>query len=159
MSAAHVWRANPHESETVAELLIEFRDHLGRTWPSDNAFHAGVERLMEQRDCDFLLASAADGAPAHAVAQLRVRFEVWRAGFVLRLEDLYVASGARREGLGGALVEAAMARGRERGCNWIELDTHDDNLAAQALYARHGFRVGRTEGRRDIVLGRGLDDA
>ena len=55
---ARAWKAGPHEAEIVARLLVAFRDHLGESWPSDNAFLAGVERLMEDRDTDFLLAAA-----------------------------------------------------------------------------------------------------
>ncbi len=42
-----VWRAEPHEAEVVGGLLVEFRNHLGLDWPSDDAFVAGVERLVE----------------------------------------------------------------------------------------------------------------
>jgi hypothetical protein len=34
MSAAHVWRAEPHEAEQVAALLVAFRGHIGTDWPS-----------------------------------------------------------------------------------------------------------------------------
>ena len=50
-----VWVAEPHEAETVARLLVGFRNHLGVDWPSDNAFLAGVERLIEDRGARFLL--------------------------------------------------------------------------------------------------------
>lgn len=157
--APHVWMATPHEAERVAALLIEFRDHIGRDWPSDNAFRAGVERMLDRGEADFLLASASAGEPAAAVCQLRFGFNLWRAGGECVLEDLFVEPGARRSGLGDALVEAALARARERDCRWIELDTHEDNAPAIALYERHGFRFGRSGGRRDVVLARSLDVA
>lgn len=155
--APHVWRATLHEAETVARLLVEFRDHIGRDWPSENAFHAGVERVLERAEADFLLAAPSAGEPAAAVCQLRFGFNLWRAGNECVLEDLYVQPGARRTGIGGALVEAALERARERGCRWIELDAYEDNEPALALYARHGFRVGRSGDKRDIVLSRPLD--
>ncbi|MDO8210064.1 N-acetyltransferase [Conexibacter sp. CPCC 206217] len=157
-AAPHVWRATPHEAETVAELLVEFRDHIGRDWPSDNAFHAGVERMLERNEADFLLASAADGAPAAGVCQLRFGFNLWRAGTECVLEDLFVRERARREGLGAALVTAALERARERNSRWIELDAYEDNAPAIALYERFGFVLGRSGGRREIVLARSLDD-
>ncbi|ADB53944.1 GNAT family N-acetyltransferase [Conexibacter woesei] len=153
----HVWRADVHDADVVAQLLIAFRDHIGRDWPSDNAFHAGVDRLLEIRDCDFLLAAPSAGEPAVAVCQLRYSFSVWRAGTECVLEDLYVTPDARRGGYGATLVQAALARARERDCRWIELDTHEDNAPAIALYERHGFRIGRGPGARDIVLAQPLD--
>lgn len=155
--APHVWRATLPEAETVADLLVEFRDHLGRDWPSDNAFHAGVERVLERGEADFLLAAPAQGEPAAGVCQLRFAFNLWRAGSECVLEDLYVTPSARRAGLGAVLVEAALERARERNCRWIELDTHDDNAPAIALYERFGFHVGRAGGKRELVLARSLD--
>jgi ribosomal protein S18 acetylase RimI-like enzyme len=158
VSTPHVWRATLLDADTVAGLLVEFRDHLGRDWPSDNAFHAGVERVLERGEADFLLAATAEGEPAAGVCQLRYGFNVWRAGSECVLEDLYVSPHARRAGLGAVLVEAALARALERNCRWIELDTHEDNAPALALYERFGFHVGRSGGKRDVVLARSLDD-
>ena len=50
MSAARAWLAQPDEAEAVAALLVAFRDHMGSDWPSENAFLAGVERLLDGDD-------------------------------------------------------------------------------------------------------------
>lgn len=152
----HVWRAGHDDADDVADLLIEFRDHIGRDWPSDNAFRAGVDRLLETPDCDFLLAAPSEGEAATAVCQLRYSFSVWRAGTECVLEDLFVRPDVRRGGLGAALVEAALKRARERGARWIELDAYEDNEPAIALYERYGFRIGRSGGKRDVVLAQQL---
>ena len=155
-TAARAWLAGPDEAETVAELLVAFRDHMGVDWPSENAFLASVERLMEDVDTDFLLGArrrrlAADRRAAAALSLQRLegrRRDAW-------IEDVYVAPGARRAGVGDALVTRAIERAAERGARRIELDCNEDNAGAQALYARHGFsaRSKRTEG-RDLFLGR-----
>jgi ribosomal protein S18 acetylase RimI-like enzyme len=157
MSSPCAWRADPPDADTVTRLLIEFRDHIGRDWPSEDAFGAGVDRLLGTSDCDFLLASSQAGTPAEAVCQLRFHFSLWRDGQECILEDLYVRERARRRGLGSALLSAALQRARERDCRWIELDTYEDNAAAITLYERFGFRVGRSGDRRDVVLARRLD--
>jgi GNAT superfamily N-acetyltransferase len=137
--AAHVWRAEPHEAEIVGGLLVEFRDHLGVDWPSDNAFLAGVDRLIEDPNTAYLLASPDADAPPAGVAQVRFRFGIWWAAEDCLLEDLFVREAARGQGLGHALVEAVIALARERGCRRIELDANDNNDAAQALYRSFGF--------------------
>nr|MBA3747705.1 hypothetical protein [Solirubrobacterales bacterium] len=99
-SGARAWVAQPDEVETIAELLVAFRDHNGADRPSDNAFLASVERLIEDRDTEFLLASRDDDSAPAGVLQLRFRFSVWRAAPDAWLEDLYVRADARRAGVG-----------------------------------------------------------
>lgn len=158
MSGPHVRLADPRDVDVVAGLLIAFRDHLGLTWPSDNAFLAGVDRLIEDRDTDFLLASpSADAEPA-GIAQLRFRHGVWRAGADCLVEDVFVHESARGQGLGRALMEAAEARARERGARRMELDVNERNEAALALYASLGFSAtDNPYGARDLYLRRHLD--
>jgi GNAT superfamily N-acetyltransferase len=149
-----VWRAWPNEAEEVARLLVGFRNYYGRDWPSDNAMLATVERLIELPDVDFLLAAPEEGAPAVGVCQLRYRLSVWTASQDCWLEDLFVEESTRGSGVGAALIEAALAQARKRGCRRVELDTNETNERALALYHRFGFseRSKGDEG-RDLFLG------
>jgi ribosomal protein S18 acetylase RimI-like enzyme len=157
MTAAHVWRAEPHEAAQVAALLVAFRDHLGHDWPSENSFLASVERLIEDPATDYLLGAAAEGEPAAGLVQLRFRWSVWRASEDCLLEDLFVSADARRGGLGRALLQAAIDRARERGSRRIELDTAERNEAAVSLYRSFGFDDGAYEGGRALFLRLWLD--
>ena len=134
-----VWKAEPHEAEHVARLLVEFRDHLGVDWPSANAFLAGVERLIEEPHNAFLLATPDEDSPPTGVAQVRFRYGVWWAAEDCLLEDLYVRTDARNGGVGRALVEGVIALATERGCRRIELDVNDANGPALHLYESFGF--------------------
>ncbi|HWI08191.1 MAG TPA: GNAT family N-acetyltransferase [Solirubrobacteraceae bacterium] len=156
-AAARAWVAGPHEAEAVADLLVAFRDEMGSDWPSKNAFLASVERLLEDRDTEFLLASPGDGYPPAGILQLRFRFSVWKAAPDAWLEDLFVADRARRLGIGDALVALAVERARERGARRIELDTNEENAPALALYEHHGFSPRSKGGAgRDLFLGRAI---
>jgi ribosomal protein S18 acetylase RimI-like enzyme len=135
---AKVWVATPDEAETVARLMVGFRNHLGLDWPSDNAFLAGIERLMEDRGAEYLLGAADEGPPC-GVAQLRFRYGLWWAAEDALLEDLFVRAEARGSGIGRALLELGIERARERGCRRIELDVNDANDPALALYRSVGF--------------------
>jgi ribosomal protein S18 acetylase RimI-like enzyme len=154
-SAARAWLATPDEAEAVAALLVAFRDHMGLDWPSENAFLATVERLMEQIDTDFLLAAPDADSPPAGVLQLRFRLSVWKAAPDAWIEDVYVAPSARRARVGDALVTRAIERAAERGARRVELDCNEDNAGALALYGRHGFSA-RSKGAagRDLFLGR-----
>jgi ribosomal protein S18 acetylase RimI-like enzyme len=157
MAEPVVWRAEAHEAEVVAQLLIEFRDFYDEDWPSDNAFLAGVERLIERSDTEFLLASPDGDSPPAGVCQLRYRYSLWTASDDCWLEDLYVRDGARRRGLGRALIEAAFAHARARGCRRMELDVNETNGAAFALYEQLGFSPSsKALGGRDLFMGRKL---
>ncbi len=134
-----VWRAEAHEAEDVARLVVEFRDHLGADWPSANAFLAGVERLIERPDTAFLLGTPHEDAPPSGVAQLRFRYGLWYAAEDCLLEDLFVRDDARGQGVGRALVQATIDLARERGCRRVELDVNDANPPAVALYESFGF--------------------
>ena len=150
--SAHVWRAEPREAAAVAALLVEFRDHLGFDRPSDNAFLASVERLIEDPATEYLLGAPREGAPAVGVVQLRYRWSVWRAAEDCELEDLFVSAQARRGGVGRALLAAAIERARERGVRRIALDTAERNETAVALYRSFGFSDEAYEGGRAMLL-------
>ena len=149
---AFVWRAEPYEAEVVAGLLVASRDHLGLDRPSENAFLASVERLIEDPATEYLLGASESGAPAAGVVQLRYRWSVWRAAEDCELEDLFVSAQARRGGLGRALLAAAVERARARGCRRIKLDTAERNEPALALYRSAGFSDEAYEGGRALLL-------
>jgi len=152
--AARAWKAGPHEAEIVARLLVAFRDHLGYAWPSDNAFLAGVERLIEDRNTEFLLAAPDDDSPPSGVVQLRYRVGIWRAGGDCLVEDVFVTDAARGRGVARALLDLATARALERGCRRMELDVNEANTPALRLYESYGFSAGQP---RDLYMRRHLD--
>ena len=148
-----VWLAQPHEGEAVTRLIAAFRDHLRLDRPSDDEIAASVDRLLDDPETEFLLASPGDGVPAAGVAQLRFRYGIWRSAGDCLLEDLYVEGSARGAGLGHALVEATLDRARARGCRRVELDVNESNAAAQRLYGSFGFSsTANTYGARDLYM-------
>jgi GNAT superfamily N-acetyltransferase len=159
VSAAHVWRAEPHEAEVVGQLLIDFRNHLKVDWPSDNAFLAGVDRLIEDPNTLYLLGAPDADSPPQGIAQVRFRFGVWWAAEDAALEDLFVREEARGTGLGRALLTATIEHARRRGCRRIELDANEDNAAAQALYRSVGFDAQDDRyGGRNLLMRLRLED-
>ena len=55
------------------------------------------------------------------------------------LEDVRVASDCRSRGIGEQLVQWAVAEARAKGCNLVELLTHQSRVEAQRFYKRLGF--------------------
>ena len=55
------------------------------------------------------------------------------------LLSMWVAPGARRQGIGRQLIDEVVAWARDAGCDRIVLDVSDDQAAAIACYAALGF--------------------
>ena len=106
MSAAAVWRAEPHEADIVGQLLVDFRNHLKVDWPSDNAFLAGVDRLIEDPNTVFLLGAPDADSPPQGVAQVRFRYGIWWAAEDCLLEDLFVREDGARHRPGPRAAQA-----------------------------------------------------
>ncbi len=61
------------------------------------------------------------------------------------VENLYVATGRRGEGVGTALVEAAEARLADRGADVVSIEVMAENGQARELYRRLGYEPHRVE--------------
>lgn len=59
----------------------------------------------------------------------------------VHVNNIGVRHGHRRRGVGGILLGAALAAAAGRGAREAILEVRASNLAAQALYARFGFKV------------------
>jgi ribosomal protein S18 acetylase RimI-like enzyme len=151
-----VWVAAEEEVDVVAQLMIGFRNHMGRDQPSEEQMRATAARIIRDPNAEYLLAAPDGAGDAAAVCQLRYRLSIWTGADDCWLEDLFVADRARRSGLGRALVDAALDRARERGCGRIELDVDDDNEAAIALYESMGFSFKSKPPGRNYLMARRL---
>lgn len=156
--SARVRPADADDTGAVAELLVAFRDHMGKDWPPADVFHAGVGRLMDDPDTVYLLGFTEEDGPPQGVVQLRFRDGIWRAGPDCLVEDVFVREEARGSGLGRALMAAAVAHARGRGARRMELDVNEANPAALALYGSFGFSASAAPGEpRDLYMRVHLD--
>jgi N-acetylglutamate synthase-like GNAT family acetyltransferase len=56
------------------------------------------------------------------------------------IEDVRVAADCRSRGVGGQMIQWAVAESRAKGCKLVELLTHNSRVDAQRFYARLGFQ-------------------
>lgn len=61
------------------------------------------------------------------------------------MDGIFVADGARGQGVGTALLDAICDEARRRGYGEVRLDVIDSNPRAKALYARQGFAAVGTQ--------------
>ncbi|HEV2916083.1 MAG TPA: ribosomal protein S18-alanine N-acetyltransferase [Pyrinomonadaceae bacterium] len=133
------------EHDLLAVVEIEETCGLSR-WGWD-AYH---NEIAEGRGALMLVARSAvssadkegEGGPL-IVGFIAARFT---AGEV-HINNVAVRHAFRRRGIGAALLERALAEGARRGARTALLEVRAGNTAAQALYARLGFRItGRRKG-------------
>jgi ribosomal protein S18 acetylase RimI-like enzyme len=155
--APRVWVAGATDLDRVAALLAGFRDWWGKSDPSDETIRRTASALLGDPATEFLLAAREGDAAASGLCQLRYRLSVWTGADDCWLEDLYVHAGARRGGLGRALVTAALGRARARGCRRIELDVNEDNVDALDFYRSLGFSTEPKPPGRTLFVARRLE--
>lgn len=85
----------------------------------------------------IFLARALDGGRVLGCVALRGLPEVGEG--VCELKRMYVVPGARRGGIGRALVDRVVSAAREFGYRTMKLDTSSTMAEAQRLYERMGF--------------------
>ena len=129
--------AGPGDAEVVTSLIASFRDYLEGSSPNDEAIAAAVTGLISDPHTEFLLA----GEPEVGFAQVRFRPSVWTGTDDAWLEDVFVLEGARGDGVGRLLTEAAIRQAERRGCGRIQLESNQANEAAISLYESLGFRA------------------
>ncbi len=107
-------------------------------WPQTALYNEyGEERLRGAMGrVDLFLVAEAEG---RAIGLLMVMLPAWTNGG--EITDLAVDRAARRSGAGRALVEGAIAWGRERDLRALWVEPRSDNAAAIEFYVRLGFRI------------------
>lgn len=142
---ACVRSAGLEDAATVARLLHDFNTEFGDPSPGVAVLAERLRRLLAGSDVVALLAAE----PSVGVALVTFRPNVWDAGPVALLEELYVAPASRRRGIGAALLERAVALARERGTKTFEINVDSEDTDARRFYEREGFRhfaPGTTDG-------------
>ena len=139
-----VRRATSGDAADAARLLHDFNTEFGDFTPGVEALTARLAKLLDAGEATVLLG----GDGPEGIAVLRFRPALWTPTIDAYLEELYVAPAKRGQGLGRALLNAALDVARVAGAGDIHLGTSEDDTAALALYESTGFtnREGGADG-------------
>lgn len=110
--------------------------------PDPAAQRRGLARIIDHPETGLILTARRNGV---IVGMVNLLYTVSTAlgERVVWLEDLIVAPDARNQGVGAALMTAAIDHAKKNGFRRITLLTDRDNAAAHDFYRRFGF-VGST---------------
>lgn len=134
----------PARREDVAAIVAMLADdHLGRARervedPLPASYYEAFARV--ERDPNLALVVAEIEGRVVGCLQLAVLPGLSsQGGSRGLLEDVRVATDCRSRGIGEQLVQWAVTEAKARGCNLIELLTHQTRVDAQRFYKRLGF--------------------
>ncbi len=139
-----VRRAEVADAETIGRLLHDFNREFDEPTPAVPALSERVRALLTAGEITVLLG----GQKPQGLAVLRFRPALWSKALDCYLEELYVVPSRRRQGLGRALMEAAIELARREGATHMDLGTGEEDIGARALYENLGFsnRGGQPDG-------------
>ena len=151
---ATVRRATPDDAPDVGRLLHDFNTEYDDYTPGAGVLAQRAAEMIASGEIFVLLG----GHGPDGIALLTIRRQIFTGEPDAYLQELYVAPARRGQGLGRALLEAAMDLAREEGATHFDLTTSDDDTAAVGLYRSAGFtnREGSADGPRMLYFERDL---
>ena len=130
-----VRRGGAADAEAIGRLLHDFNSEFDEPTPGPERLAERVRGLLGEGELTVLLG----GRGPDGIAVLRFRPAIWSDALECYLAELYVVPDRRGQGLGRALMEAAIELARQKGADHMDLGTSEDDVAARALYESLGF--------------------
>ena len=133
-------RINSHEASLVTDLFDKYRMFYKQ--PSDITLAQNFirDRLENNESIIFVaVVRNDDNETPVGFTQLYPDYSSVRAIKNWILNDLYVDTGFRKQGIGETLIKSAIEFAKKEGAKYVELSTAGDNYTAQSLYAAIGF--------------------
>jgi ribosomal protein S18 acetylase RimI-like enzyme len=127
--------AGRDDADAIGRLLCAFNREFDEPAPGPSTLAERMRQLLDGGDALVLLGG--DGPAGLAV--LRFRAAIWSPGLECYLAELYVTPARRRQGLGRALMQAALREARSRGADTMDIGVDEPDLAARRLYESLGF--------------------
>lgn len=130
-----VREARAADVDAVGRLLHDFNREFDDPTPEPGDLAVRVRELLAGGDTGLLVA----GDEPLGLALMRFRLSLWGHGLECYLAELYVVPARRGQGIGRALMQAAMDLARGRGAEYMDLGTAETDVAARHLYESLGF--------------------
>lgn len=138
---SEIKRINSSESNLVIELFNKYRIFYKKPSAIDLAKNF-IQSRLDNNESVIYVATVKDGDKLIPVGftQLYPKFSSGRAIKIWVLNDLYVESEYRKQGIGESLIHTVLEYAKADGASFVELSTAVDNFTAQSLYESIGFK-------------------
>ena len=123
------------DAEQIAQLLDAFNREFHVATPGVDLLAPRLRALLSGDDTLAIMV----GHPGDAVGLITLRPNVWSAGPVALLDELYVVPRLRGQGIGSAIIEHLLLLARTLAVGWIEINVDEGDVDARRFYERHGF--------------------
>jgi len=132
-------KAEPDDIETLITFLHQLFAIEKDFIIDDDKHRIGLQLLLSTSQERIIFVAQADGVVVGMVtAQMVVSTAI--GGTSVLLEDMFVASGFRRQGVGSRLLEQVVIWGQERGAHRVQLVADSTNTAALRFYRQAGLQ-------------------
>jgi GNAT superfamily N-acetyltransferase len=129
--------ATADDAKEIARLLHDFNSEYDWPSPDVEVLAPRLRALLAGDETFAVIAGPPTASVAVALATLRPN--VWYAGPVALLDEMYVAPELRGQGIGSAVLQIFISESRRRGVDLIEINVDEGDVDAQRFYERHGF--------------------
>ena len=133
--AKNIRLATAADTLSIGRLLHAFNEEYNEPTSTPEQLSDRFKMLLERGDTAVLLG----GDGPDSIAVLRFRPSIWSEALECYLAELYVKPSLRGQGLGRALMNAAMELARDKGADYMDVSTSEDDVAARKLYESSGF--------------------
>ncbi|WHY01442.1 GNAT family N-acetyltransferase [Neobacillus sp. DY30] len=133
----NVQKATINELNVLTELFDSYRVFYKQDSDLEGARTFLKERLRNEDSVVFI---AYDERNPVGFVQLYPTFSSVSMKRSWVLNDLYVNSSARKKGFGEKLIKKAIEFAKETDAKGVSLETGHDNVTAQSLYEKIGFK-------------------
>lgn len=130
--------ATAADTDAIGQMLHAFNTEYDDPTPSPKELSARLKELMNGGDTAVVLGGDSAEEP-QGLALLRFRPSLWSQNLECYLAELYVKPDHRGRGIGKAILTAAMDLAREKGADYMDLGTSQDDKTAMRLYESLGF--------------------
>ena len=130
-------KAIPADIDRLAPLFDQYRIFYGQDSDIPGATRFLLERMQNEESIVFV---AMEEDVMLGFTQLYPVFSSVGMKRAWILNDLYVVEEARGSGVADALLKRAQDMGIATGSRWLVLSTATDNLRAQKVYERNGWK-------------------